>query len=207
MTLQCVLEDRPQARTQVTDILATLVLLTRARDDEAVSIDDIYVVQVRGLFDDLRQILDHRGDVITLEHICLREDSGILGKAGETWLSDLEKVGTDADKPFLDTAAWLIVIFLKRNSVKDDGSKQKNYYMQESCGIATGFLINALHRAGLATLTHTPNPMTFLGDVLGRPANERAYMILVAGYPTDDAVIPIAATRKKPLKEIASFVV
>lgn len=107
----------------------------------------------------------------------------------------------------MDTAAWLIVIFLKRSSVKDDGSKQKNYYMNESCGIATGFLINALHRAGLATLTHTPNPMTFLGDVLGRPANERAYMILVAGYPTDDAVIPVAATHKKPLEEIASFVV
>jgi iodotyrosine deiodinase len=125
--------------------------------------------------------------------------------AGDTWLSDLEKVGTDEHKPFLETAAWLIVIFLERSSTNEDGSKQKNYYMNESCGIATGFLINALHRSGLATLTHTPNPMTFLGDVLGRPANERAYMILVAGYPADDAVIPLAATRKKPLDEIASF--
>lgn len=133
------------------------------------------------------------------------ERSFYAGKAGETWLSDLEKVGTDEHKPFLDTAAWLIVIFLKRSSVKDDGSKQKNYYMNESCGIATGFLINALHRAGLATLTHTPNPMTFLSEVLGRPANERAFMILVAGYPTDDAVIPLAATQKKPLEEIATF--
>ena len=129
------------------------------------------------------------------------------GKAGETWLSDLEKVGTDAHKRFLESAAWLIVIFLQRSSVKDDGSKQKNYYMSESCGIATGFLINALHRAGLATLTHTPAPMTFLNKALDRPANERAYMILVAGYPTDDATIPLAATHKKSLDEIASFVV
>ena len=133
------------------------------------------------------------------------ERSFYAGKAGETWLSDLEKVGTDEHKPFLESAAWLIVIFLKRSAVKDDGSKQKNYYMNESCGIATGFLINALHNAGLATLTHTPNPMTFLSEVLERPANERAYMILVAGYPADDAVIPLAATQKKTLQEIATF--
>jgi nitroreductase len=133
------------------------------------------------------------------------ERSFYAGKAGETWLNDLEKVGTDEHKPFLESAAWLIVIFLKRSAVKDDGSKQKNYYMNESCGIATGFLINALHNAGLATLTHTPNPMTFLSEVLERPANERAYMILVAGYPTDDAVIPLAATQKKPLEDIATF--
>ena len=129
------------------------------------------------------------------------------GKAGDVWLSDLEKVGTDEHKPFLETAAWLIVIFLKRSSVNEDGSKQKNYYMTESCGIATGFLINALHSAGLATLTHTPSPMTFLADVLGRPANERAYMILVAGHPAGEAEIPLAATRKKPLEEISSFLV
>lgn len=129
------------------------------------------------------------------------------GKAGENWLADLEKVGTDANKPFLESAAWLIVIFLKRSSTAEDGSKQKNYYMNESCGIATGFLINALHRAGLATLTHTPAPMTFLSEVLARPASERAYMILVAGYPADDAKIPLAATHKKSLEEIASFIV
>ncbi len=134
------------------------------------------------------------------------ERSFYAGKAGESWLNDLEKMGTDDHKPFLESAAWLIVIFLKRSSVKDDGSKQKNYYMNESCGIATGFLINALHRAGMATLTHTPAPMTFLSDVLERPANERAYMILVAGYPSDDAVIPLASTRKKPLAEVATFV-
>ena len=135
------------------------------------------------------------------------EQAFYKGKAGENWLADLEKVGTDANKPFLESAAWLIVIFLKRSSTKEDGSKQKNYYMNESCGIATGFLINALHRAGLATLTHTPAPMTFLSEVLERPANERAYMILVAGYPTADAKIPLSATRKKSLEEIASFVV
>ncbi|MFT4519253.1 MAG: iodotyrosine deiodinase [Halioglobus sp.] len=129
------------------------------------------------------------------------------GKAGDTWLRDLAKVGTDAQKPFLETAAWLIVIFLQRSALNDDGSKQKNYYMSESCGIATGFLINALHEAGIATLTHTPNPMTFLSEVLDRPASERAYMILVAGYPANDAVVPAAAVKKKPLEEISSFII
>ena len=128
------------------------------------------------------------------------------GKAGERWLKDLEKLGTDADKPYLEKAAWLIVIFLERSQVGDDGSQHKNYYHGESCGIATGFLISALHRAGLATLTHTPNPMRFLNEVLERPNNERAYMILVAGYPAEDAEIPQAATEKKSLEEIATFV-
>ncbi len=128
------------------------------------------------------------------------------GKAGDDWLDDLADLGTDANKPFLETAPWLIAIFLERHGLKEDGSKQKNYYTAESVGIATGFLINALHQAGLATLTHTPNPMKFLNRILGRPKSERPYILLVVGHPAQDAMIPRAATVKKSLEEIASFV-
>lgn len=127
------------------------------------------------------------------------------GKAGDDWLDDLKDLGTDADKPFLEIAPWLIAIFVERYGVNDDGSKQKNYYTAESVGIATGFLINALHEAGLATLTHTPNPMKFLNQILERPGNERPYILLVVGHPAADAKIPRAATIKKSLEEIASF--
>ncbi len=127
------------------------------------------------------------------------------GKAGDEWLDDLKDLGTDADKPFLETAPWLIAIFVERYAINEDGSKQKNYYTAESVGIATGFLINALHEAGLATLTHTPNPMKFLNQILGRPGNERPYILLVVGHPAADAMIPRAATVKKSLQEIASF--
>lgn len=127
------------------------------------------------------------------------------GKAGDEWLKDLKKIGTDARKPFLETAPWLIAIFAERYGIDEDGNKRKNYYMPESVGIATGFLINALHNAGLATLTHTPNPMKFLNQILGRPASERPYILLVVGHPTEDAMIPRAATVKKPLEQIASF--
>ena len=128
------------------------------------------------------------------------------GKAGEEWLNDLKKIGTDAHKPFLEEAPWLIAIFAERYGVDEDGNKRKNYYMPESVGIATGFLLNALHKAGLATLTHTPNPMKFLNQVLNRPNNERPYILLVVGHPADDAEIPRAATVKKPLEQIASFI-
>jgi nitroreductase len=127
------------------------------------------------------------------------------GKAGDEWLADLQKMGTDAHKPFLQTAPWLIAIFAERYGFDADGNKRKNYYMNESVGIATGFLINALHEAGLATLTHTPNPMKFLNQILGRPSNERPYILMVVGHPASDAMIPRAATVKKPLEEIASF--
>lgn len=127
------------------------------------------------------------------------------GKAGETWLDDLKKMGTDANKPFLETAPWLIAIFAERYGVREDGSRQKNYYISESVGIATGLLITALHQAGLATLTHTPNPMKFLNQILERPGNERPYILLVVGYAADDARVPRAATIKKPLEQIASF--
>ncbi|MEE4190400.1 MAG: nitroreductase family protein [Halieaceae bacterium] len=127
------------------------------------------------------------------------------GKAGDEWLEDLADLGTDADKPFLEIAPWLIAIFVERYGINEDGSKQKNYYTAESVGIATGFLINALHEAGLATLTHTPNPMKFLNQILERPGNERPYILLVVGHPAADAKIPRAATVKKSLEEIASF--
>ncbi len=127
------------------------------------------------------------------------------GKAGDDWLEDLKDLGTDSDKPFLEVAPWLIAIFVERYGVNEDGSKQKNYYTAESVGIATGFLISALHEAGLATLTHTPNPMKFLNQILDRPGNERPYILLVVGHPAADAMIPRAATVKKPLEEIASF--
>ena len=127
------------------------------------------------------------------------------GKASDEWLADLDKLGTDAHKPFLETAPWLIAVFLERSGVDEQGERRKNYYMSESVGIATGFLLNALHAAGLATLTHTPNPMRFLSQILGRPDNERPFMLIVVGHPADDATVPAAALQKKPLEEIATF--
>ncbi|WP_259783197.1 nitroreductase family protein [Aestuariispira ectoiniformans] len=127
------------------------------------------------------------------------------GKAGTEWLHALEPLGTDANKPFLETAPWLIAIFGERYSVGENGEKVKNYYVPESVNIATGFLIAALHHAGLATLTHTPNPMNFLNKICKRPDNERPYILLVAGYPAEDATVPEHATHKKPLDEICSF--
>ena len=136
----------------------------------------------------------------------VEEEAFYDGKAGETWLNDLEKLGTDAQKPFLAKAAWLIAIFVKNNEMEDGQVVQKNYYMKESCGIATGFLINALHHTGLATLTHTPSPMNFLSEILERPSNERPFLLLVAGYPAEDAHIPEHATKKKSLEEIVTFI-
>ena len=124
-------------------------------------------------------------------------------RASEEWLEALAPLGTDDQKPFLEVAPWLIVVFLRKFSYDEDGRKLKNYYTSESVGIACGFLINALHQAGLATLTHTPSPMKFLNEVLGRPTDERAYMLIVAGHPADDATVP--AISKKPLDEISEF--
>ncbi len=128
------------------------------------------------------------------------------GKAGDEWLNDLQKMGTNAEKPFLETAPWLIAIFAERSGFDAEGNKRKNYYTPESVGIATGFLITALHEAGLATLTHTPNPMKFLNQILHRPDNERPYILLVVGHPAEDAQVPRAATQKKSLEEIATFI-
>lgn len=125
------------------------------------------------------------------------------GRAGEAWLGALAPLGTDADKPFLETAPWLIAIFGQRSGLAPDGTRTKHYYVPESVGIATGFLIAALHAAGLATLTHTPSPMGFLNEILGRPAEEKATILLVVGYPAAGATVPRIA--KKPLDQIALF--
>ncbi|NBC66956.1 MAG: nitroreductase family protein [Bacteroidetes bacterium] len=125
-------------------------------------------------------------------------------KAPKEWLEVLEPLGTDEHKPYLETAPYLIVIFSKNYGVTENGEKIQHYYVKESVGIATGMLITALHHSGLATLTHTPNPMKFLNDILDRPSNERAYLILVTGYPAEDARVPDIT--KKSLKEIATFV-
>ena len=125
------------------------------------------------------------------------------GKAPQEWLEALAPLGTDENKGYLEVAPCLIAVFAQNYALLDDGRKVKNYYVTESVGISLGFLIAALHHAGLATLTHTPSPMGFLSTLLDRPANERAYLLLVAGYPADDARVPDIT--KKPLDEIATF--
>ena len=124
-------------------------------------------------------------------------------RASKEWLDALAPLGTDANKPFLETAPWLIAIFSQKFTIDDKGQKHKNYYTPESVGIATGFLITALHNAGLATLTHTPSPMTFLRTTLGRPAHEKPYLLLVTGYPADNATVPDIT--RKPLDSVLSF--
>ena len=126
------------------------------------------------------------------------------GKAPQEWLDALAHLGTDEHKPFLEKAPWLIVIFAESYEVLEDGTRSKNYYVSESVGIATGMLITALHHAGLVTLTHTPSPMKFLNGLLDRPDNERPFLILVAGYPEEDATVPVIT--KKSIEEIAVFV-
>ena len=124
-------------------------------------------------------------------------------RAPAEWLEVLTPLGTDEHKPFLEQAPVLIAIFEQKYGLDADGIKRKHYYTSESMGIATGFLITALHQAGLATLTHTPSPMAFLSDLLNRPQNERAFLLLVTGYPAADAKVPVI--HKKPLEEIVSF--
>lgn len=126
------------------------------------------------------------------------------GRAPDEWLQALTPLGTNENKPFLERAPYLIAIFAQNHGTRGDGSTYKHYYVAESVGIATGFLIAALHNAGLATLTHTPSPMGFLREILGRPEHERAFLLLVTGYPEEDALVP--AITKKPLDEIVSWV-
>ncbi len=125
-------------------------------------------------------------------------------RAPEEWLQALQALGTDANKPFLETAPWLIGIFVERMGIDADGRKTKRYYPDESVGIATGLLIAALHQAGLATLTHTPSPMKFLNEILARPTQtERPFLLLVAGYPAEGCLVP--DIHRKALAEIAEF--
>jgi nitroreductase len=125
-------------------------------------------------------------------------------RATEEWLAALRPLGTDERKPFLETAPYLIAVFLQKYGELPDGRKVKHYYPAESTGLATGILITALHHAGLATLTHTPSPMKFLNEILGRPTSERPFLLLVVGYPADDARVPDIS--RKDLDEFASFV-
>jgi len=127
-------------------------------------------------------------------------------RASEEWLEALAPLGTNADKSFIDRASCLIVIFAQSYGLAEDGSRVKHYYVQESVGIATGFLIAALHNAGLACLTHTPSPMGFLSEILHRPKNERAYINLVVGYPAENAQVPLHALEKKALSEFVTVV-
>ncbi len=124
-------------------------------------------------------------------------------RAPNEWLEALAALGTDAQKPFLETAPWLIAIFAQPYRILPDGRKLKHYYATESVGIATGFLVAAVHRAGLASLTHTPSPMGFLNKLLGRPAHEKPFLLLVVGHPAEGAVVP--DIQRKPLGEISSF--
>jgi len=125
-------------------------------------------------------------------------------RASPEWLSALEPLGTDSDKPFLETAPYLIAVFLQKFGYLEDGRKVKHYYPVESTGLATGMLITALHEAGLATLTHTPSPMKFLNEILERPTSERPFLLLVVGYPAEDARVP--DIHRKELSEFTTFV-
>ena len=122
----------------------------------------------------------------------------------DEWIKALEPIGTGPNKPHLVEAPWLIVVFAERYGLFEDGSRYKNYYVPESVGIASGFLISAIHNAGLVCLTHTPNPMAFLTRICKRPASNKPLMILAVGHPASDARIPSVAKRKKPLSDILS---
>ena len=134
------------------------------------------------------------------------EESFYAGGGGDEWLKALEPIGTGPEKPHLTTAPWLIVVFAQRWGDDGNGGRRKNYYINESVGIATGFLIQALHGCGLVSLTHTPNPMGFLNELLGRPVSEKPVMILATGHPAADATYPRAAAMRRPLDDTCTFV-
>ena len=125
------------------------------------------------------------------------------GRAPKEWLDDLNQFGTDWNKPFLEEAPYLIVIFSKKFDTNDDGTNKKNYYVSESVGIASGLLLTALHNAGLVTLTHTPSPMAFLSDILNRPPSDKPYLIIPVGFPSENAEVP--NIKKKTFKEICTI--
>lgn len=124
------------------------------------------------------------------------------GRMSDRWLKDLKPMGTNWNKPFLEEAPWLVIIF-KRVFEMENGEKKNNYYVNESVGIACGMIISAIHKAGLVTITHTPSPMNFLTKILKRPENERPYLLLPIGYPKDDVYVP--DIKRKPLEEVAVF--
>lgn len=132
-----------------------------------------------------------------------RAEADFYATAPSEWLEALAPLGTDMHKPYLESAPYLIAVFAERYGVRPDGTRRTHYYVMESVGIATGFLLSALHHSGLVALTHTPNPMGFLNDVLERPANERPVMLVVTGYPSPEAVVP--DLRRKPLAAIATY--
>lgn len=125
-------------------------------------------------------------------------------RAPREWLDALAPLGTDANKPFLETAPYLVAVFVERHGVAPDGRPLKHYYAHESAGIATGLLVAAIHAAGLVSLTHTPSPMKFLNEILGRPSNESPFVLIVVGYPAGDAVVPDIA--RKPLDAVCTVV-
>jgi nitroreductase len=127
------------------------------------------------------------------------------GRATDEWLEALQPLGTGWQKPYLETAPWLVAVFKQLSAVAEDGSKSVNYYVNESVGIACGFFITALHQMGLATLTHTPQPMRFLSRILGRPDNERPYILFPVGYPASDCTVP--SISKKGLEDVSSWFV
>ncbi|MFZ1815723.1 MAG: nitroreductase family protein [Rhizobiaceae bacterium] len=134
------------------------------------------------------------------------EEAFYDGGAGEEWLKALAPIGTGPEKPHLEIAPWLIIVFAQRYGEFSDGTRYKNYYVPESVGIATGFLIAALHNAGLSALTHTPNPMKFLNTLLARPQSEKPVMIIATGIAAPDAIVPAVAKIKKPLDEIMTVI-
>ena len=125
------------------------------------------------------------------------------GRMSERWLQDLQALGTDWHKPFLEIAPWLIIVFKKAFDVSENGEKANNYYVNESVGLAAGFLLTAIHNAGLVALTHTPSPMNFLVKILDRPANERPFLLIPVGYPAEAVYVP--TLRRRPLEEVSDF--
>lgn len=141
-----------------------------------------------------------------IRHAAEAEERGFYaGRAPQEWLDALAPLGTDPNKPFLEEAPVLIAIFAQKYGLHPDGQKFSHYYVPESVGIATGFLIAALHHAGLATLTHTPSPMGFLNQICERPSSEKASILLVVGHPKADCQVPVHGGIKKPLERIASW--
>ena len=150
-------------------------------------------------------VVKDSGIKIKIREAAEKEEKEFYGhRATKEWLEDLNQFGTDWHKPFLEIAPYLIVIFRKIYDLEDDGTQRKNYYVNESVGIASGFLLAALHHAGLTTLTHTPSPMNFLGEILNRPKNEKAFLLIPVGYPAKDAEVPDIS--KKPFNEISKIV-